>query len=659
MKVALCGNPNVGKTTLYNRLTRSDAPTGNWHGVTVDSVKKRIAGTDITLVDLPGTYSLTARSKEEETTRDEVLFGGYDAVVCVAEVNNLRRNLYLFAQLGECRRKVVLVVNMLDEAKGKVDLPLLAARLGVPVVGTSERMKSPKEELLRALQSASAPKLDYLCEFDAVKPLVNSDKCAALDPRFAAIKLCERDAYISDVTGIKLSSCAECGACEKLDLPAMRRYAYIDKIISGVVEKRADKRTEKLDGITLGKFALPVLFAVLALVFVITFEGGKPLSRLLQTGVDAAVSAVDNSGLQAVWRSLFGDGIISSVGSVLAFLPQVCILFVLTALLQDSGYMSRVAFLSDGFFKRLGLSGRAAFSLVLGLGCSVTGILSSRGSANGRARKRTAFVIPFVPCSARLAVFTALSAYFGLSGLVTFALYMLGVFAAFAALCVMRLFGKGEKSDELLMEMPPFRLPSARRVTMTVLGNVWAFIKRVGTVVLAVGLAMWALNNFAIGAGFTGDAENSIMSVTSNFLAPIFSPLGFGNAKAVSALISGIAAKETVISAIASLGGADAVFGSTAGAVSFMIFTCLYIPCVATVAALGKEAGAGYAAASVAVHMLVAYICSFLYYGSTQWIETNVPLFAAVWSVIAALLLAAVLYATIKSVRQKKKSVVR
>ena len=194
---------------------------------------------------------------------------------------------------------------------------------------------------------------------------------------------------------------------------------------------------------------------------------------------------------------------------------------------------------------------------------------------------------------------------------------------------------------------------------MTVLGNVWAFIKRVGTVVLAVGLAMWALNNFAIGAGFTGDAENSIMSVTSNFLAPIFSPLGFGNGKAVSALISGIAAKETVISAIASLGGADAVFGSTAGAVSFMIFTCLYIPCVATVAALGKEAGAGYAAASVAVHMLVAYICSFLYYGSTQWIETNVPLFATVWSVIAALLLAAVLYATIKYVRQKKKSVVR
>ena len=199
-------------------------------------------------------------------------------------------------------------MNMLDEAKGKVDLPLLAARLGVPVVGTSERMKSPKEELLRALQNASAPKLDYLGEFDAVKPLVNSDKCAAIDPRFAAIKLCERDAYISDMTGIKLSSCAECGACEKLDLPAMRRYAYIDKIISGVVEKRADKRTEKLDGITLGKFALPVLFAVLALVFVITFEGGKPLSRLLQAGVDAAVNAVDNSGLQAVWRSLSATG---------------------------------------------------------------------------------------------------------------------------------------------------------------------------------------------------------------------------------------------------------------------------------------------------------------------------------------------------------------
>lgn len=631
MKLALCGNPNVGKTTLFNRLTRSDAPVGNWHGVTVDVRVKRVFGEkDVTLCDLPGAYSLTARTSEEIITRDNILFGEYDAIVYVAEVNNLRRNLYFLAQLLESGKKTVLVVNMMDEAKGRVDLQLLSKRLGIPVVGASEKRENPKTEILNAVRSAAAPSTVPYASDGVVCGIARKYAATAqkhgFTPEFAALKILERDEYVSQAIGadsecaVREDACAaSCSDCARKthvdrDTPARLRYVYVDSVLDGVIEKNnAYALTEKIDRVMLGKLALPIFFCIMAAVFAITFEVGKPLSDLLIGLAEKASNPIRSADIPKWAGSLLCDGIISGVGTVLAFLPQVVLLFLLTAFLQDSGYMSRVAFVTDDFFKKFGLSGRAAFSLILGLGCSATAVLSTRGISEKHARKRTAFVTPFIPCSARLAVFTAMTAYFGLPAKAVVLLYVLGFASALVVLKVMRVFDKSDDAEKLLMEMPPYRLPSVKRVLKVVWSNVASFIVRVGSIVLAVSVIVWALSNFSIVHGF-GGGETSLMCTLSGIVAPIFAPLGFGNWRAVTALLSGIAAKETVVSVIAALGGYDAVFGSTLGGVSFLIFTCLYVPCTATLAALAKENGIKSTLLSIVVHTVVAYVSALVFY---------------------------------------------
>lgn len=645
MKIALCGNPNVGKTTLFNRITRSDAPVGNWHGVTVDARSKRV-GKDVLLSDLPGAYSLTARTKEETVTRDNILYGGYDVCVYVAEVNNLRRNLYMFVQLLEAGKRVVLVVNMMDEARGKVDLKKLSDRLGVPVVGTSVKSGNPKNEILAAAEIAArrAPvKPEYLSDCKIKASLGKYAQAAlstGLPPEFIALKSMESDDNIAEkICGGCDGSCADCKshASDDMDYPARQRYAYIDKALTGVLEKPRDiKRANRLDKVLLGKLALPIFLAVMALVFVVTFEAGKPLSSLLSS-LTERVAALARDVDTADWvKSLLADGVIAGVGGVLVFLPQVAILYILTALLQDSGYMSRVAFVTDDFFKRFGLSGRAAFSLVLGLGCSVTAVLSTRGIFGKAARRRTAFAVPFCPCSARLAVFTAISGYFGLSGFVVAAMYLLGCAVALLLLKVMNAVKPDRADDVLIMEMPPYRIPSAKRVLSVVWRNVWAFLARVGSTVFAVSIIMWVLCNFSFASGYSGGGETSIMNTFASFIAPVFAPLGFGSWRAVAALITGVAAKETVISVIASFGGMGEVFASTAAAVSFTIFTCLYVPCIATLSALVKENGVKSAFASVAVHTVAAYAASFAYYNTAVYWSVDKVTVIAVWASVAA-----------------------
>ncbi|MDE6029403.1 MAG: ferrous iron transport protein B [Clostridiales bacterium] len=646
MKIALCGNPNVGKTTLFNRLTRSDEPVGNWHGVTVDVRTKRLSR-DAYISDLPGAYSLSARTAEEQITRDGVLFGDYDVIVYVAEANNLRRNLYMFMQLAELNKTVVLAVNMMDEARGKIDLKLLAERLGVPVIGTSVRDKNPKAAILAAAAEAlrNKPKMpDY-----AYRPQVR-ELCRAINAKggnsgftseFAALKIMGRDEYIAGIVGYNTTGCKACGGCDT-DLPARLRYEYIDRILSGAAQTVAvPQSTLKIDKVALGRLALPLFLLVMSAVFFVTFELGKPISDLLARLIERAQSAVSLVDMPPWLSSLFADGIVGGVGAVLAFLPQVLLIFLLTALLQDSGYMSRVAFLTDDFFKKFGLSGRAAFSVVLGLGCSATAVLTTRGISGEGRRRRAAFATPFCPCSARLAVFTAISAYFSLSGLVVAAMYVLGFAAALVVLKVMQALSRGESADdELIMEMPPYRVPSVKRVLGVVWHNVLSFLSRVGTVVLCVSVIMWVLCNFSVSDGFTGGVENSVMSTLCSVIAPVFAPLGFGSWRATAALLSGVAAKEAVVSVISSLGGMDAVFGTSAAAVSFMIFTCLYVPCIATLSALAKENGLKSALLSVGVHTAVAYACSLVYYQSTIWYAANKGVFFAVIACAAACIVA-------------------
>ncbi len=661
MKFALCGNPNVGKTTIFNRMTRSDAPVGNWHGVTVDVREKKIVGTNDTLVDLPGAYSLTAYSNDESVTRDGVLFGGCDAVVFVAEANNLRRNLYLLAQVLEARKKTVLVVNMMDEVRGSVDLELISKRLGIPVIGTSERYTNPRTEIINALKNAKAPIPPYVIggEITALaEKLTAAAKNSGVDPAFAALKVMEGDKFIIEKLGtdaVKMrAGCGDCGGCSATDRPAALRYSYIDGILVGAVVRKGKVYavTDKIDKIVLGKAALPIFLLVMAAVFVITFEAGRPLSDMLTSLVRLAADSVRGADMPEWVCGFLSDGIIGGVGSVVAFLPQVLFIFLLTALLQDSGYMSRVAFVTDGFFKRFGLSGRAAFSMILGLGCSATAVLSARGIANTSSRRRAVLATPFVPCSARLSVFTAITAYFGLSGFVVALMYILGFAAAVGALAVMKKSAKTPESDELLMEMPPYRLPSAKRVFKAVFSNIGAFLVRVGTVVLGVGAIMWILSNFSIGYGYTGSSEQSIMSTFAGIIAPVFKPLGFGDWRAVTALISGVAAKETLISVISSLGGMS-MFASTAAAVSFLIFTCLYVPCIATLAAIAKEAGAKGVVISIAMHTVVAYTASLLFYGSYVLAQRDTRLLVTLWTCLATAIAA---IAVLMRVRHKRRS---
>ncbi|MDE6200791.1 MAG: ferrous iron transport protein B [Clostridiales bacterium] len=638
MKIALCGNPNVGKTTLFNRLTRSDEPVGNWHGVTVDVRTKRLSR-DAYISDLPGAYSLSARTAEEGITRDSILFGDYDVIVYVAEANNLRRNLYMFMQLAELNKSVVLAVNMMDEARGKIDLSLLSERLGVPVVGTSVKDKNPKAAILSAADKALhiKPKMPDYAYRPEVKRLCGglhmSGAMSGVTKEFAALKIMERDEYIAQSVGHNTAGCSVCGGCDA-DLPARLRYGYIDRILSGAAQSAGvPQSTLKIDKVVLGKLALPLFLLVMSAVFFITFELGKPISNLLAGLIERAQSAVLQADMPPWVSSLFADGIVGGVGAVLAFLPQVVLIFLLTALLQDSGYMSRVAFLTDDFFKKFGLNGRAAFSVVLGLGCSATAVLTTRGISGEGPRRRAAFATPFCPCSARLAVFTAVSAYFSLSGFAVAAMYVLGFVAALAVLKIMQALSRNESvDDELIMEMPPYRVPSIKRVLGVVWHNVLSFISRVGSVVLFISVIMWVLCNFSVSDGFTGGVENSIMSTLCGIIAPIFAPLGFGSWRATAALLSGVAAKEAAVSVISSLGGMSAVFGTRAAAGSFMIFSCLYVPCVATLSAIAKENGAKSALLSVCVHTVAAYACSLVYYQSAVGYAANRQVFFIVWA---------------------------
>lgn len=620
VKIALCGNPNVGKTTLFNRITRSDAPVGNWHGVTVDvrteKVRARIGGspTEFYISDLPGAYSLCSVSADEHVTRNAVTSADHDVIVYVAEVNNLRRNLYMLVQLLELGKTCVLAVNMLDEANGEVKLDLLSARLGIPVVGTAQTFKNPKDDILAAAMTA----------------LSRAKTRKAKDG------------------GAPAETCPDC--LSRYDCNAVRRYEFIDRALAGVLpEPKAHPRTLRADKILLGKLAIPVFLLVMSAVFIVTFEAGRPLSDLLLR-LNALIAApVRSSDMPDYIISLICDGIISGVGSVLAFMPQVVILFLFTSILQDSGYMSRVAFATDGFFKRFGLNGRAAFSLILGLGCSVTAVLSSRGIADRSTRNRAAFIVPFCPCSARLAVFTAIAAYFELSGIAVAAVYVAAFAVALVVLKIMRVADK-RPDEQWLMEMPPYRVPNAKRIARSVLSSTGSFVARVGSVILCASVIMWTLCNFSMRYGFGGGADNSLMRTLADFLAPAFKPLGFGSWRAVAALISGIAAKETVISTIAALGGWNAVLGgSTASAVSFMLFTALYVPCIATVSAIAKELGLKYALLSVATHTLAAYAASLIVYQcSVLYAYDARAFFAAVFGAIGVAALAVTATALIK-----------
>ncbi|MCH5164644.1 MAG: ferrous iron transport protein B [Clostridiales bacterium] len=640
---ALTGNPNVGKTSLYNRLTRSSRHVGNWHGVTVDKASKKASydQNEINIVDLPGFYSLTVYSFEEEISRDDILSGNNNLVINICEASNLPRNLYLALQLLELNVPVMIVINMMDELHKRgltIDVKKLEKHLCIPVVSVSAKYGFNGNDLLSGAVAyaqefkTNRVKLPYLSKLPLkkVQEIISPNLTkSGLNPIYASIKVLENDSFVIDKLELSDKQKSQLNSLGDYQATVAKlRYEFIDQITDGVIVNReGTKKTGKLnasiadnaDKIMLNKWlALPIFLLIMSGIFWITFGFvGKFLTDLLDGGKDVLVTWV-NGGLDSLnvpeWmNALISYGIIDGVGGVIVFLPQIVILFFFLALLEDSGYISRVAFMTDGLFRKIGLSGRAVFTMIMGLGCSATAVLTARGLEDPLMRKKTVILTPFMSCSARLPVYTAIAAAFFTSGSVAiiFGLYFLGAVTVVILAAIFQKTSLKSGESSFIMEMPKYRMPTAERVLQIIGNNAKVFIIKVGTLVFALNVIVWVLCNFSITKGFVpvGGGE-SIMEKISALIAPIFAPLGFGNWQAVTALMSGLVAKEVVISTITSLGGVENVFPDSLAAICFMVYTLLYVPCVATLGAVRKEVGVKWMIFGLILQLAVAYLAA-------------------------------------------------
>lgn len=671
--IALVGNPNVGKTSLYNRITHSLEHVGNWHGVTVGEVSKTIEyeGKTVTLTDLPGLYSLTPYSPEEAVSRDSVISKQHDLVVCVCESGNLMRNLYLCVQLLEAGVKTLLVVNMMDELnrQGKVlAAEKLEARLGIPVVPVSAKygfdagafLTRIEEYADKKTKAITLPYLKSLHVPEVASAISAKAEKINLNAAWAAIKLIEDDEYVRNKLSLPETE------INKLRMPsqgqtlvAKARYDFIEAVTEGVIidkprrklrgknEKKRDI-TAVIDKVVLNKFAaLPIFFAIMLGIFYVTFGPfGNFLSGLTDKFFEICfykplVGKMLSDGAPAWTIGLVGDGIIIGLCGVLKFLPQVALLFFFLALMEDSGYVSRVAFMTDGLFGKIGLSGRAVFTMIMGFGCSATAVLTARGLDDEMMRKKTVIITPFMSCSARLPVYTVIAgAYFSGGAMPIIALlYLLGIVVAVATAAVMERRSSKLKSGKasFIMEMPPYRMPTLERVLQILAHNAKVFLIKVGTLVFALNVLIWFLTNFSLRNGYVSGGEGSILAGVAGAIAPVFKPLGFGNWRAVAALLGGFVAKEAVVSSIESLGGVSTVFygeNAALGAITFLVYTLLYVPCVATLSAEIKEIGVKWTLFGLALQLVAAYAIALVVH--TLGLIIVIYGTTAVWTMIVA-----------------------
>ncbi len=596
MVIALVGNPNCGKTSLFNRLTGSRLHTGNFPGVTVELVSGRLRGGGAALVDLPGTYSLCPLSDDERISCDYIKAGKYDALLNVVDANNLERNLYLTLQLLSTPLPVVVALNMTDEVRkngGCVNDAALSALLGVPVVNVSAATGEGLEQLCAELRRC-ASKQNYLQR--------RTLGALPLDPGTQPQEL------VREVT---------------------RRYARIDELCALCANfneyDATAARTAKADALLTSRFlALPLFAAVMLGVFWLSFSvAGGALSALAARAADAVYSWCSVLLAGSALKHFVCDGVLAAVGGVLSFLPTILTLFLLLSLLEDTGYIARVAFVLDAPLRRIGLCGRSAVPLLLGFGCSVPAIMAARALPDGTLKRRTMLLVPFMSCSAKLPVLTMLcGAFFGrYAALVMLALYLWSILTGIVCAALLR--RRGEPEPPLLMEMPPYRFPAAESVLSAAWLRAVDFIKRALGAILLAAIAVWVLGNY--GAGFAPVAANdSYLAAAARWLAPVFVPAGLDDWRLVSALISGLAAKETAVTTLMVLTGSTAAtlpaalrgIMSAASAAAYLVFTLLYTPCVGAVSVLRREAGVRAAAAAVTVQFSLAWLTAVIIYHS-------------------------------------------
>ncbi len=652
---ALAGNQNCGKTTLFNQLTGSNQHVGNFPGVTVDRKSGAIKGNENTLVtDLPGIYSLSPYSNEEIVSRQFILDEKPTGIINIVDATNIERNLYLTMQLMELDVPMVLALNMMDEVRGNggsVYINVMESMLGIPVVPISAAKNEGIHELvshaLHVAKYQERPGRTDFCDENDNKGAVH--RClhgimhliqdhaleAGIPVRFAATKLVEGDESVLEA--LRLSANEQemlehiiCQMEEERGLDraaaiADMRFAFIGKLVDACVvkprESRERERSRRIDRILTGKFtAIPVFIGIMALVFWLTFNViGAWLQNILEQGIETGTEAVSQAliywKVNEVLRSLIIDGIFNGVGSVLSFLPIIVTLFFFLSLLEDTGYMARVAFVMDKLLRKIGLSGRSIVPLLVGFGCTVPGVMASRTLPSERDRKMTILLTPFMSCTAKLPIYGFFTAAFfpDHAGLVMVALYFGGILMGILmALLLKSTIFQGE-AVPFVMELPNYRLPGVKNVAQLLWEKAKDFLQRAFTVIFIATIVIWFLQNFDYHLNLVADSKSSILALAAGALAPIFSPLGFGDWRISTALITGFMAKESVVSTLTILFGSQGLNTvlTPVSTLSLLTFCLLYTPCVAAVASVKRELGGKWAAGVVAGQCVVAWLCAF------------------------------------------------
>ena len=658
MIFALAGNQNCGKTTLFNALTGSNQHVGNFPGVTVDQKSGEVREhKECTVVDLPGIYSLRTYTQEEIVTRDYILNQKPDGIINIVDATNIERNLYLTLQLLELRVPMVLALNMMDEVRangGTIDVQKLSDDLGIPVVPiTAAKGEGVSELMDRAVETAKNRVLPKVYDFCAANSPVH--RCVhavvhliedhaerlGLPPRFCATKLIEGDRDMADRLVLDqnerelLEHCivqmeTENGLDRNASLADMR-YTFIEQVTADAVvkchESKEHKRSVAWDRVLTGKYtALPVFFGVMLLIFWLTFEViGQGLSNLLALGIDYVTAGVDGAltayGINPVVHSLIIDGIFAGVGSVLSFLPIIVTLFFFLSILEDTGYMARVAFVMDKLLRKIGLSGRSIVPLLIGFGCSVPAIMATRTVSSDRDRKMTILLTPYMSCSAKIPIYGFFTAAFFTDhkALVMISLYVLGIVVGILAALVMKGTAFRGKPVPFVMELPNYRMPSAKSVGLLLWEKAKDFLQRAFTVIFLATVVIWFLQSFDTRLNVVTDSADSLLALIGQWLAVLFRPLGFGDWRCATALISGFIAKESVVSTLQVLLGNAAITSlfTTRSAISFLVFTLLYTPCIAAVATIRRELGSRIKTVGVVLlQCVVAWLAAYIAYAA-------------------------------------------
>lgn len=661
MIFALAGNQNCGKTTLFNQLTGSNQHVGNFPGVTVDQKTGDVRGQkDCQVVDLPGIYSIRPYTPEEIVTRDFILNQKPDGIINIVDATNIERNLYLTLQLMEMHIPMVLALNMMDEVSangGTIDVRGMSKALGIPVVPISAVKNQGVEELIRTAVATAknrvyptvydfcSPGPVHRCIHAVVHQIEDHAEKAGLPVRFAATKLIEDDEDIRsrlelDQNELELieHSVQEMEAEHGMDRNAAladMRYDFIEGVCRTTVVKcrqsRERARSEAIDRLVTHKYlALPIFFGIMLLIFYLTFNViGAFLSDLLAAGIDALTATVDAAltayGLNPVVHSLVIDGVFAGVGSVLSFLPIIVVLFFFLSILEDTGYMARVAFFMDQLLRKIGLSGRSIVPMLIGFGCSVPAIMSARTLASERDRRMTILLTPFMSCSAKIPIYGVFSAAFfpNHAALVMIGLYLGGILVGILAAKILGATAFRGNPVPFVMELPNYRFPSAKSVWQLCWDKAKDFLTRAFTIIFVATIIVWFLQTFDTRLNLVDDSSQSLLATVGAWIAPLFVPLGFGDWRVSTALITGFIAKESVISTLGILtGSGTAVTAAALGtlftpvsAASFLTFTLLYTPCVAAISAVKRELNSGWRAAGVALSQcVIAWMAALVVY---------------------------------------------